>query len=78
MHPHLAGGHTEGLVAEHVACEDVDQAEYASQNAGGDNDAPVCSTERVLGRGLLVEITQNGDSKEDHDHTQRYEAGIGR
>lgn len=47
----LTGGDVEGFLAEHVAREDVGDAEDGDEDAGGDDEAPVVVSERFLGGG---------------------------
>lgn len=73
----LAGRDAELLLAEHVAGEDVGDAEDDDEDAGGDDDAPVGGAERLLARGFLVQVPEDGDAGDDHEEAEGDEA-VGR
>ena len=71
---HLAGGDTEFLLAEDIACEDVDDAEQNREDARGDDDAPVGGAEGFLAGGFFVEVAEYGDTGDDHQEAEGDEA----
>ena len=77
VHADLAGGDAEGLVAKPVGGEDVDGAEDAGKDAGGDDDAPEGGAEGVFGGGGFVEVAEDGDADDDHEDAEGNEAGAG-
>ena len=72
---HLAGGDAHGLVAEHEAGEEVDDAEDDDDDAAGDDNLPGGGAEGFLRRGFFVEVAQDGDAEDDHKGAEGDEAG---
>lgn len=54
--------------------EDVGYAEDADDDAGGDDKAPEGRAEGSLGRGLFVQVAEDGDADDDHDDAEGDEA----
>lgn len=74
---HLASGDAEGFVAEHVGCEDVQDAQDDDDDAAGDDDLPSGSAEGFLRGGYFVEVAEYGDAEDDHGGAEGDEAGAG-
>ena len=77
MRTDLAGGDPESFVAEPVACEDVDSAHDADDDAGGDDDTPEGGTKGVFGGSRFVKVTEDRDAEDNHEDAQGDEAGAG-
>ena len=54
--------------------EDVDNAKDAVEDAGTDHAAPHWRSQAFLGGCLLVEVTKDGDTEDDHDHSKGHKA----
>ena len=54
--------------------EDVGHAEDADDDAGGDDEAPEGGAEGAFGRGLLVQVAEDGGADDDHDDAEGDEA----
>lgn len=61
---HLTGGNFKGLLTEHVAGTDVDDAEDGGEDASCDDEAPVVSAEGFFGRGGFVEVAEEGAAED--------------
>ena len=66
MSADLARGDALLLVAEDVACEEVDDAEDDDHDAAGDDNLPEGGAQRFLTRGLFVQVSEDGDAEDDH------------
>lgn len=73
----LARGDALLLVAEDVACEEVDDAEDDDHDAAGDDNLPEGGAQRFLARGLFVQVSEDGDAEDDHQNAESHEAGFG-
>lgn len=73
----LAGGDAQSLVAEDVACEDVDDAEDDDDDAAGDDDLPEGLPEGFLACRLLVQVAEDRDAENYHHGAEGYKTGLG-
>ena len=65
----------EGSSTKYVAGNDIPDAENEDDNTGRDDDLPARKSERLLAGGLLVQITKDRDTDDDHEDTEGDEAG---
>ena len=72
---HLTSGDAEGFVAEHVGCENVQDAEDDDDDAAGDDDLPGGGAEGFLRGGYFVEVAEYGDAEDDHSSAEGNKAG---
>ena len=66
MSANLARGDALLLIAEDVACEEVDDAEDNDHNAAGDDNLPEGGAQRFLTCGLFVQVSEDGDTEDYH------------
>ena len=75
IHPILPRGNPQAFAAKHVAGEDVDDAEDADEDAGGDGQAVEVGPHGfAAGRGF-VEVAEQGDAEEDHEGAEGEKGG---
>ena len=77
MSADLSCGNVHGFLAEHVIRADVQNAHDRDDDSAGDDELPDCCSEGFFGCGCFVEITQDGDTEDDHYDAEGDEAGGG-
>ena len=75
MCAHFPCGDIEFSVAKDVIGENVCDAEDQHQDTAGDDDPPEGCAQGFLGCSLLIQVSEDGHSEDDHERTEGNETG---